>query len=87
MGGRQNNYFHLATWHQSKTKNNELSGGASDPNTCLTMLLIKIKGVDKYDDEGVIRCSNSKNVTTGLHELGCVDAVILIVGLISIILI
>ena len=36
----------------------------------------------KYDDEGVIRCSNYKNATIGLYELGFVEAVNLLVGLI-----
>ncbi len=46
------------------------------------MLMIETKGGDKYDDEGVIRCSNYKNVTIGLYELGFVEAVNLLVGLI-----
>ena len=58
-----------------KTKGYELSCGASDPNDCLTMLMIETKGEGKYDDEGVIRCSNYKNATTGLYELGCIEAV------------
>ncbi len=44
--------------------------------------MIETKGGDKYDDEGVIRCSNYKNATTGLYELGCVEADNLLVGLI-----
>ncbi len=59
-----------------------MSGGASDLNDCLTMLLTETKGGDKYDDEGVIRHLNYKNVTTGLYELGCIEAVNLLVGLI-----
>ena len=39
-----------------------LSGGANDPNDCSTMLMIETKGGDKYDDKGVIRCSNYKNM-------------------------
>ena len=50
------------------------------------MLMIETKGGDKYDDEGVIRCSNYKNATIGLYELGCVEAVNLLVGLIRSIL-
>ncbi len=51
------------------------------------MLLIETTGGgDKYDDEGVIRCSNYKNATIGLYELGCVEAVNLLVGLIQLIL-
>ena len=60
----------------------ELSGGASDPNDCSTMLMIETKAWDKYDEEGVIRCSNYKNATIGLYEQGCVEAVNLLVGLI-----
>ena len=45
-----------------KTKSHELSGGASDPNNCSTMLMIETKGGGKYIDEGVIRCSNYKNM-------------------------
>ena len=41
---------------------------------------------DKYDDKGVIRCSNYKNATIGLYELGCVEVVNLLVGLIQSIL-
>ncbi len=63
-----------------------MSGGASDPNNCSTMLIIKTKGGDKYDDKGVIRCSNYKNATIELYELGCVEAVNLLVGLIRSIL-
>ena len=63
-----------------------MSGGASDPNDCSTMLMIETKGGDKYDDEGVIRCSNYKNATIGLYELGCIEAVNLLVGLIRSIL-
>ena len=48
--------------------------------------MIKTKGGDKYDDEGVIRCLNYKNATTGLYELGCIEAVNLLVGLIRSIL-
>ena len=59
-----------------------MSGGASDPNNSSTMLMIESKGGDKHDDEGVIRRSNYKNATTGLYGLGCIEAVILIVGLI-----
>ncbi len=59
-----------------------MSGGASDPNDCSTMLMIETKGGDKYDDEWVIRCSNYKNATTGMYELGCVEAANLLVGLI-----
>ena len=33
-------------------------------------------------DKGVMRHSNYKNATTGLYELGCIEPVILIVGLI-----
>ena len=44
--------------------------------------MIETKGGDKYDDKGVIRCSNYKTATTGLYELGCVEAVNLLVGLI-----
>ncbi len=50
------------------------------------MLMIETKGGDKYDDEGVIRHSNYKNATTGLYELGCIEAVNLLVGLIRSIL-
>jgi len=50
------------------------------------MLMIKTKGGDKYDDKGVIRCSNYKNATIGLYELECVEAVNLLVGLIRSIL-
>ena len=85
-GGGRNNCFCLATRHWSKTKGYELSGGASDLNNCLTILIIKTKGGDKYDDEGVIRCSNYKNATTGLSELGWIEAVNLLVGLIQSIL-
>ena len=46
------------------------------------MLMIKTEGGDKYDDEGVIRCLNYKNATTGLNDLGCIEAVNLLVGLI-----
>ncbi len=46
------------------------------------MLMIETKGGDKYDDEGVIRRLNYKNATTGLYELGCIEAVNLLVGLI-----
>ena len=84
--GRVKQSFSFGYRHWSKTKGYELSGGASDPNNCLTMLLIETKGGDKYDDEGLIRCSNYKNGTTGLYELGCIGAVILIVRLIWIIL-
>ncbi len=63
-----------------------MSGGASDPKDCLATLMIETKGGDKYDDEGVIRCSNYKNATIGLYELGCVEAVSLLVGLIRSIL-
>ncbi len=84
--GGQNNRFHLATRCWSKTKGYELSGSASYPNDCSTMLMIKIKGGDKYDDKGVIRHSNYKNATTGLYELGCIEAVNLLVGLIWLIL-
>ena len=49
------------------------------------MLMIETKG-GKYDDEGVIKCSNYKNATIGLYELGCIDAVNLLVGLIQSIL-
>ena len=59
-----------------------MSGGASDPNDCSTMLMIETKGGDKYDDEGVIRCSNYKNATIGLYDLGCIEAVNLLVRLI-----
>ena len=59
-----------------------MSGSASDPNDCSTMLMIKTKGGDKYDDEGVIRCLNYKNATTGLYELGCFEAVNILVRLI-----
>ena len=48
--------------------------------------MIETKGGDKYDDEGVIRHLNYKNATTGLYELGCVEAVNLLVGLIQSIL-
>ena len=48
--------------------------------------MIETEGGDKYDDEGVIRCLNYKNATTGLYELGCVEAVNLLVGLIRSIL-
>ncbi len=54
----------------------QLSVNANDPNNCSTMLMIETKGGDKYDDEGVIRHLNYKNATTGLYELGCIDAVI-----------
>ncbi len=50
------------------------------------MLMIETKVGDKYDDEGVIRCSNYKNATTGLYELGCVEVGNLLVGLIQLIL-
>ena len=50
------------------------------------MLMIETKGGDKYDDEGVIRCSNYKNAPIGLYEQGCVEAVNLLVGLIRSIL-
>jgi len=50
------------------------------------MLMIETKGGDKYDDKGVIRCSNYKNATIGLYELGLVEAVNLLVGLIQSIL-
>ena len=63
-----------------------MSCGASDPNDCLTMLMTETKGGDKYDDEGVIRCSNYKNAPIGLYEQGCVEAVNLLVGLIRSIL-
>ncbi len=63
-----------------------MSGGASDPNNCSTMLMIETKGGDKYDDDGVIRCANYKNATIGLNELGFVEAVNLLVGLIRSIL-
>ena len=56
-----------------------MSGGASDPNKCSTILMIETKGGDKYDDEGMIRCSNYKNAAIGLYELGCVEAVNLFV--------
>ncbi len=46
------------------------------------MLMIETKGGDKYDDDGVIRCSNYKNAPIGLYEQGCVEAVNLLVGLI-----
>ncbi len=59
-----------------------MSGGASDLNNCLTMLMIETKGGDKYDDKGVISCLNYKNATIGLYELGCIEAVNLLVGLI-----
>ena len=59
-----------------------MSDGASDPNDCSTMLMIKTKGGDKYDDEGVIRRLNYKNATTGLYVLGCIEAVNSLVGLI-----
>ena len=39
-----------------------MSGDASYPNDCSTMLMIETKGGDKYDDEGLIRCSNYKNM-------------------------
>ena len=58
----------------------KLSVSASDPTNCLTMLLIETKGGD-FADEGVIRRSNYKNMTTGLYELGCGSSQ-LIVGLI-----
>ena len=64
-----------------KPKAKELCGGASDPNNCLTMLMIKTRGGDKYDDKGVIRRSNYNHVTTGLYDLGCNEAVNLFVGL------
>ncbi len=41
---------------------------------------------DEYDDEGVIRCSNYKNATIGLYELGCDEVVYLLMGLIQSIL-
>ena len=63
-----------------------MSGSASDPNNCSTMLMIETKEGGKYDDEGVIRCSNYKNATIVLYELGCVEAVNLLVGLIQSIL-
>ena len=63
-----------------------MSGGASYPNDCSTMLMIETKGGDKYDDEGVIRCSNYKNAPIGLYEQGCLEAVNLLVGLIRSIL-
>ncbi len=63
-----------------------MSGSASDPNNCLTIRLIETKGGDKYDDEGVIRCSNYKNAPIGLYEQGCIEAVNLLVGLIQSIL-
>ena len=44
--------------------------------------MIEIKGGDKYDDKGVIRCSNYKNATIGLYEQGCIEAANLLVGLI-----
>ena len=50
------------------------------------MLMIETKGGDKYDDKGVIRCSNYKNVPIGLYEQGCVEAGNLLVGLIRSIL-
>ena len=50
------------------------------------MLMIETKGGDKYDDKGVIRCSNYKNAPIGLYEQGCVEAVNLLVGLIRLIL-
>ena len=54
---------------------NQLFVNSTDPTNCLSMLLIGRKGGSKYDDEGVIRCSNYKNVTTGWYELGCVEEV------------
>ena len=63
-----------------------MSGGASYPNDCSTMLMIKTKGGEKYDDEGVIRCSNYKNAPIGLYEQRCIEAVNLLVGLIRSIL-
>ena len=57
-------------------------GGTSDLNNRLTMLLMETKGGDKYDDEWMIRGSNYKDATTGLYELGFIEAIILIVILI-----
>ncbi len=49
--------------------------------------MIATKGADEYDEEGGIRRANYKNVTTWLYELGCIEAVNLLVGLIWSILI